>query len=66
MTVEQALESSFFNGTKLDKTDISMEITENESSSKKKNSNRIRQSCTQKNVQTRVFSTKKLNHSSNF
>ena len=35
MTVEQALESSFFNGTKLDKTDINMEITENESSSKK-------------------------------
>ena len=36
MTVEQALESSFFNGTKLDKTDINMEITENESSSKKR------------------------------
>jgi len=35
MTAEQALESSFFNGTKLDKTDINMEITENESSSKK-------------------------------
>ena len=35
MTVEQALESSFFNGTKLDKSDINMEITENESSSNK-------------------------------
>ena len=36
MTIEHALESSFFDGTNMEKTDINMEITENESYSKKR------------------------------
>ena len=46
MTVEQALESSFFIANNMEKSDMKMEITEDESCSKKKNKNGIRKSCT--------------------